>query len=241
MTKPLLAILLLLPLSALAQTQVPNVFEDGTPASAAEVNENFDALGDAIDALPTPPSDCTTDQIIKWDGSAWVCASRLSGAITMIDRWYTSGESSSTLNIGFTQDGDSTLGVMRGDGNQMAFMAGTAAGHGFSFPETGIYRVDMTMSLRPSVHTAQTTYVRAQSSIDTAANWSDIGYARAWDSNFGVEGGGQVYMSVSMSFTLNISNTATDRLRFEFNEGNTYSSLRGGSNNSWVTFTRIEP
>ena len=41
MTKPLLAILLLLPLSALAQTQVPNVFEDGTPATAAEVNENF--------------------------------------------------------------------------------------------------------------------------------------------------------------------------------------------------------
>ena len=36
-----LAILLLLPLSALAQTQVPNVFEDGTPATAAEVNENF--------------------------------------------------------------------------------------------------------------------------------------------------------------------------------------------------------
>ena len=41
MTTPLLAILLLLPLSALAQTQVPNVFEDGTPATAAEVNENF--------------------------------------------------------------------------------------------------------------------------------------------------------------------------------------------------------
>ena len=37
----LTAILLLLPLSVLAQTQVPNVFEDGTPASAAEVNENF--------------------------------------------------------------------------------------------------------------------------------------------------------------------------------------------------------
>ena len=49
MTKPLLAILLLLPLSALAKTQVPNVFEDGTPASAAEVNENFDSLETAID------------------------------------------------------------------------------------------------------------------------------------------------------------------------------------------------
>ena len=48
---------------------------------------------------------CTTDQIIKWGGSAWVCASRLSGAITMIDRWYSVlGESDSTQNIDFTQD-----------------------------------------------------------------------------------------------------------------------------------------
>lgn len=49
MTKPLIGILLLLPLSALAQTQVPNVFEDGTPATAAEVNANFEALETAID------------------------------------------------------------------------------------------------------------------------------------------------------------------------------------------------
>ena len=160
----------------------------------------------------------------------------------MIDRWYTStSEASNTLNIGFTQDTDSTLGVMRGDGNQMAFTAGTGAGHGFSFPETGIYRVDTTMQLRPSTHTSQTTYVRAQSSTDTATNWSNIGYMTAWDSNFQIDGGGLVYMSVSMSFTLNISDTDTDRLRFEFNEGNTYSSLRGGSSYSWVTFTRIEP
>lgn len=85
--KLFLAILLSLPLSALAQTQVPNVFEDGTPASAAEVNENFDALEIAIDSndedfelfrmetqLLLPPSNCSTNQIIKWSGSAWVCA-----------------------------------------------------------------------------------------------------------------------------------------------------------------------
>ena len=74
-----------------------------------------------------------------------------------------------------------------------------------------------------------------------ATAWSNVGFMKAWDSNFGIEGGGQVYMSVSMSFTLNISNTATQRLRFEFNEGNPYSSLRGGSDYSWVTVTRIEP
>ena len=30
---------------------------------------NFNALNNAL-----PPSDCTTDQIIKWNGTAWACA-----------------------------------------------------------------------------------------------------------------------------------------------------------------------
>ena len=34
-----------------AQTQVPHVFEDKTPARAAEVNENFDAIETAIDSI----------------------------------------------------------------------------------------------------------------------------------------------------------------------------------------------
>jgi hypothetical protein len=37
--------------TALAQTAVPNVFTSGTPARAAEVNENFAALAAAIDSL----------------------------------------------------------------------------------------------------------------------------------------------------------------------------------------------
>ena len=78
--------------SAIAQTQVPNVFEDGKPAKAAEVNANFDALEAAIDAIPAGPAgpqgeqgppgadgvaaglSCSTDQIIKWNGSAWACS-----------------------------------------------------------------------------------------------------------------------------------------------------------------------
>ena len=38
-------------------------------ADADEVMGNFNALNEAL-----PPSNCLTDQIIKWDGSAWVCA-----------------------------------------------------------------------------------------------------------------------------------------------------------------------
>ena len=50
-------------------------------ADADEVMGNFNALkqgveanATAIDALPTPPTNCTTDQFIKWNGSAWVCS-----------------------------------------------------------------------------------------------------------------------------------------------------------------------
>ena len=137
MIRLLTAVLLFASFNAVAQTQVPNVFEDGTPASAAEVNANFDALEAAIDAIPQGPAgpqgekgdqgdtgatgpqgpigltgvtgatgakgdtgvqgiqgeqgiqgaqgpagadgvaaglSCSNNQIIKWNGSAWACA-----------------------------------------------------------------------------------------------------------------------------------------------------------------------
>ena len=49
MIRLLTAALLFASSNTVAQTEVPNVFVDGTAASAAEVNENFDALETAID------------------------------------------------------------------------------------------------------------------------------------------------------------------------------------------------
>ena len=87
MVRLLTAVLLFASVGVVADTEVPHTFEDGTPASAAEVNANFDALESAIDSndedfelfradtqLLLPPSNCSTDQIIKWNGSAWVCS-----------------------------------------------------------------------------------------------------------------------------------------------------------------------
>lgn len=51
-----------------------NQLNNNEVADANKVMENFNTLGDAIDALPTPPTNCTTDQIIKWNGAEWVCA-----------------------------------------------------------------------------------------------------------------------------------------------------------------------
>ena len=50
-----------------------NQLNNDEVADADQVMENFNTLGDAIDAVPSVPSDCAIDQIIQWDGMAWIC------------------------------------------------------------------------------------------------------------------------------------------------------------------------
>ena len=71
--------LLCLPDFVQAQTAVTHTFQDGSTASANEVNENFQDLVSAIDNIVEPPSNCNTNQIIKWNGSAWACADDATG------------------------------------------------------------------------------------------------------------------------------------------------------------------
>lgn len=54
-----------------AQVEIPHVHENGDVIDADEINQNLDIVAKAV-----PPRDCSTNQIIKWDGSAWVCASK---------------------------------------------------------------------------------------------------------------------------------------------------------------------
>ena len=74
MFRLLTAVLLFASFNVVAQTQVPNVFKDGTPASAAEVNANFDALETAIDNGVVNGVTCQTNQIVRYNGTAWACA-----------------------------------------------------------------------------------------------------------------------------------------------------------------------
>ena len=75
MIRLLMAIgLALMTTQALAQVQVPKSYSDGEVIYADELNTNLKAIADAV-----PPRNCTTDQIIKWGGSTWVCADMTSG------------------------------------------------------------------------------------------------------------------------------------------------------------------
>ena len=53
-----------------AQVEIPHVHENGDVIDADEINKNLDIVAKAV-----PPRDCSTNQIIKWDGSEWVCSS----------------------------------------------------------------------------------------------------------------------------------------------------------------------
>ena len=80
MIRLLTATLLVASFSVVADVTLTDI-NNNEVADAEVVMGNFNALkqgvkanATAIDALPTPPSDCLTNQIIKWNGSAWVCA-----------------------------------------------------------------------------------------------------------------------------------------------------------------------
>ena len=66
----LLAVALLFASAVFAQVEIPYVHENGDVIDADEINKNFDIVAKAV-----PPQDCATNEIIKWDGSAWVCSS----------------------------------------------------------------------------------------------------------------------------------------------------------------------
>jgi hypothetical protein len=66
---------------ASAQVAVPKSYVDGEVIHADELNTNLEAIAGTV-----PPRTCATDQIIKWNGSAWVCADLPSvGTVTVED------------------------------------------------------------------------------------------------------------------------------------------------------------
>ena len=75
MIRLLTAVLFFASFHAVAEVTLTEL-NNNTPADADDVMGNFNALKNEIESLPTPPTDCTADQIIKWNDAngIWVCA-----------------------------------------------------------------------------------------------------------------------------------------------------------------------
>ena len=70
MTRLLILASMLFASAVFAQVEIPHVHKNGDVIDANEINKNLDIVANAV-----PPRDCSTNQLIKWDGSAWVCSS----------------------------------------------------------------------------------------------------------------------------------------------------------------------
>lgn len=117
------ALLLCLSPFAFAQTQVPNVFVDGTPAKAAEVNENFQslvqqtaALSDRITALEESSSEPPADDVFRVSLETPASGTSFSG-IKTISGWAiaTSGIERIEIYIDDVYRFDVAYGGARGD------------------------------------------------------------------------------------------------------------------------------
>ena len=95
----LLTATLLFASAALAQVEIPHVHENGDVIDAHEINANLDIVANAV-----PPRDCSTNQIIKWNGSAWVCTS-----LFLQDRWEGVGDFGEEMHA-YCPDGRQAVG-----------------------------------------------------------------------------------------------------------------------------------
>ena len=84
MIRLLIAVLLFASFNVMAEVTLTEL-NNNTPADADDVMGNFNALkseveanATAIEAMSSPPTDCLVNQIIKWNGSTWICADTVS-------------------------------------------------------------------------------------------------------------------------------------------------------------------
>lgn len=105
----LIAVLSIMVVPALAQTQVPHTFQNGEVIDAGKFNENFDALEQSIDAIPTTPSvpvgtlmmyaaETAPVGYLLADGSA-VSRVTYSDLFAVIGTTFGAGDGSSTFNL----------------------------------------------------------------------------------------------------------------------------------------------
>ena len=105
----LIAVLSIMVVPALAQTQVPHTFQNGEVIDAGKFNENFDALEQSIDAIPTTPSvpvgtlmmyaaETAPVGYLLADGSA-VSRVTYSDLFSVIGTTFGAGDGSSTFNL----------------------------------------------------------------------------------------------------------------------------------------------
>ena len=155
-------------------------------------------------AFKLPTSDGSAGQVLTTDGSgnlSWV--SQPTGGITQADEWrvttYFSQQSGTITNNWERNDTD--FGLI---GTGMTESSGV-----FTFPATGIYRVEFNLAGYKS--NEQVRYGQGDIEVSTDSGSSFTDRARAYSS---VSNDDTAYMSITCSCIVDVTNVSTFRVRF---------------------------
>ena len=170
------------------------------------------------------------------------------GGVGMLDMFHvTTTTTTTTDNVEYSQTpetlGVATRGVHREVGNEMTHYAGNVTGHGFKFPQTGIYTIESTHRFQSDLTQANSDHnVQVQMSNDSSSTWQTIKELTAWHPNQS-ESASQLFHTLHGKTTVRITNTTTDRIRFKYNSGNqggstTNALIGGNSRHSYIIITK---
>lgn len=147
--------------SAVGDTVVTHTFEDGLPALASAVNQNF---GDVVTALnnftPNDSPECNAlSKITYWAGTEWICGERPLGLAVGISPVF---EDIYTGNITF---GYATMGAATTGMRSYNILLGAEAAQSFS---AGFSNIGIGYSVLSSIESASDNIAIGKDSLDSA-------------------------------------------------------------------------
>ena len=175
-----------------------------------------------------PQTDGSANQVIKTNGSGTLSFG--AGGISMMDNW--------RINTGFVgSTQDLTSNWERNDSNFSKIGTGMTESSGiFTFPETGIYRIDFSAGAASS--NQQVRYMGAQ--IKVTDNGLDSGYAERASGYQSLSNDAAAYCNIYLTTIVDVTDISTYKVKFHVEAEHSFTwDASGSSNRTYAIFTRL--
>ena len=175
-----------------------------------------------------PQTDGSANQVIKTIGSGTLSFG--AGGISMMDNW--------RINTGFAgSTQDLTSNWERNDSNFSKIGTGMTESSGiFTFPETGIYRIDFSAGAASS--NQQVRYMGAQ--IKVTDNGLDSGYAERASGYQSISNDAAAYCNIYLTTIVDVTDISTYKVKFRVEAKHSITwDASGSSNRTYAIFTRL--
>ena len=178
--------------------------------------------------LTFPTTDGNADEFLQTNGSGtltWASA----GGIEMVDQWRITSDHSGVADVtaNWERNDNSEYGSI---GTGMSESSGI-----FTFPSTGIYRVDANCTLYISGGGSDYTQVQIKATTDNSSySASSIG--------FGFADGADKYSNIHIVSIIDVTNTTNVKVKLSVTQNSANTPKLAGStslNRTYMTFTRL--